>query len=129
MTYTELYHKLIQCGSLVLMDIPPLQPPYLRWYNENARCDYHSDNRRHSTEDYTALKRRVHDFIKGGALIFEDEDIPNVNGNPLSDHQKPKINAVDNDPELQFEKNVKAISMPMETMYETLLKVGMLDEE
>ena len=32
--------------------------PYPRWYNENARCDYHSDNRGHSTEDYKAPKRR-----------------------------------------------------------------------
>ena len=55
MTYTELYPKLIQLGSLVPMDIPPMQPPYPKWYNKNARCDYHSDNRGHSTEDCTAL--------------------------------------------------------------------------
>ena len=80
MTYTELYPKLVQCGSLVPMDIPPMQPPYPRWYNENVRCDYHSGNRGHSTEDCIALKRRVHDLIKAGALAFDDEDIPNVNG-------------------------------------------------
>ena len=41
----------------------------------------------------------------------------------------PKINAVDNDPELQIEKDVKAICMPMETVYEALLKASILDEE
>ena len=61
MTYTELYPKLVQLGSLVPMDIPLMQPSYPRWYNENARCDYHSDNRGHSTEDYIVLKRRVQD--------------------------------------------------------------------
>ena len=86
MTYTELYPKLVQLGSLVPMDIPPMQPPYPRWYNENARCDYHSDNRGHSTEDCTALKRRVHDLIKVEALAFDDDDVPDVNRNPLSDH-------------------------------------------
>ena len=86
MTYIELYSKLIQCGSLVPMDIPPLQPLYPRWYNENARCDYNSGNKGHSTEDCTSLKRRVHNLIKIGALTFEDKDVPNVNGNPLSDH-------------------------------------------
>ena len=30
MIYIELYPKLIQCGSLVPMDIPPMQPPYPR---------------------------------------------------------------------------------------------------
>ena len=78
MTYTKLYPKLVQCGSLVPMDIPPMQPIYLIWYNENARYDYHSDNRGHSTEDCIALKRSVHDLIKTEALTFDDEDIPNV---------------------------------------------------
>ena len=71
MTYTELYSKLVQLRSLVLMDIPPIQPLYPRWYNENACCDYHSGNRGHSTEDCTALKRKVHDLIKAGALAFK----------------------------------------------------------
>ena len=60
-----------------------MQPPNPRWYNENARCDYHFGNRGHSTEDFTALKRRVHDLIKAGALAFDDEDISDVNRNPL----------------------------------------------
>ena len=86
MTYIELYPKLVQLGSLVPMDIPLMQLPYPRWYNENARCDYHSCNRGHSTEDCTALKRKVHDLIKAGALAFDNEDILDVNKNPLSDH-------------------------------------------
>ena len=85
-TYIELYPKLVQCDSLVLMDIPLMQPPYPKWYNENARCDYHSGNKGHSTKDCTALKRRVHNLIKARALTFEDEDVPNVNENPLSDY-------------------------------------------
>ena len=129
MTYTELYPKLVQLGSLVQMDIPPMQPPYPRWYNENARCDYHSGNRGHSTEDCTALKRRVHDLIKAGALAFDDDDVPDVNRNPLPDHQRPKINAIGNDPELQIEKDVRAVRMPMGIMYEALFKAEMLNEE
>ena len=30
---------------------------------------------------------------------------------------------------MQVEKNVKDVFMPMETVYEALLKVGMMDEE
>ena len=106
-----------------------MQPPYPKWYNENARCDYHSDNRGHSTEDCTALKRRVHDLIKAGTLAFDDDDVPDVNRNPLSDHQRPKINAIGSDPELQIEKDAKAVRMPMEIVYEALFKAKMLDEE
>ena len=100
MTYTELYPKLVLLRSLVPIDIPPIQPPYLRWYNENAHCDYHSSNRGHSMEDYTALKRRVYDLIKVGALAFDDEDVLNVNRNPLPDHQRSKINAIVSDSKL-----------------------------
>ena len=122
MTYTELYPKLVQLGSLVPMDIPPMQPPYPRCYNENAHCDY-------STDDYIALKRRVHDLIKAEALAFDDDDVPNVNRNPFSDHQRPKINVIGRDPELQIEKNARAVRMPMETVYKALFKAEMLDEE
>ena len=89
-TYTELYLKLIQGGMLVPMSIPPIRPPYPRWYNENASCDYHSGNRRHSLKDCTTLKWRVCEFIKKRELTFEDEDIPNVNGNPLPNHGGPR---------------------------------------
>ena len=106
-----------------------MQPLYLIWYNENIRCDYHSGNRGHSTEDCTTLKRRVHYLIKAGALAFDDEDVPDVNRNPLSDYQRPKINAVESDPELLVEEGVRAVYMPMETVYEALLKAEMLDEE
>ena len=129
MTYTELYPKLVQLGFLVLIDIPPMQPPYLRWYNENAQYDYHSGNRGHSIEDCTALKRRVHDLMKAGALAFDDEDIPDVNRNPLTDHQRPKVNAVESDLELLVEKDATAIRMSMKTVYEALLKAEMLEEE
>ena len=90
MTYTELYPKLIQSSLLEPISISPIRPPYPKWYKENASCDYHSSNRRHSLEDYTALKWRVSDFIKKRELTFEDEDVPNINGNPLPNHGDQK---------------------------------------
>ena len=80
-------------------------------------------------EDCTALKRRVHDLIKAGALAFDDEDVSDVNKNPLLDHQRPKINAVKSDPELLVKKDARAVRMFMEMVYEALLKAGMLEEE
>ena len=80
-------------------------------------------------EDCITLKRRVHDLIKVGALAFDDEDVPDVNRNHLPDYQRPKINAVDSDLELQIKKDVKVICMLMGTVYEALFKAGMLEEE
>ena len=62
-------------------------------------------------------------------MTFDNEDIPDVNRNPLSDHQRPKVNAVESDPELLVEKDARAVCMSMETVYEALLKPGMLEEE
>ena len=62
-------------------------------------------------------------------MAFNDEDIFNVNKNPLSDHQRPKVNAVERDLELLVEKDARAVRMSMETVYEALLKAGMLEEE
>ena len=62
-------------------------------------------------------------------MAFHDDDIPDVNRNPLPDHQRPKINAIGSDPKLKIEKDAKAVRMPMETVYEALFKAEMLDEE
>ena len=69
------------------------------------------------------------DLIKAGALAFDDKDVLDVNRNLLPDHQRPKINTIGNDPELQIEKDVKAVCMPKEIVYKALLKAGTLNEE
>ena len=126
MTYTELYPKLIQGGMLVPVSIPPIRPPYPRWYNENGSCEYHFGNREHSLEDCTALKWRVSEFIKKGELTFEDEDIPNVNENPLPNHGGHKVNAVEDSEDLQVKRDVKDVRMPMRLVHEALVKAGRL---
>ena len=62
-------------------------------------------------------------------MAFDDEDIPDVNRNPLPDHQRPKVNTIESDLELLVEKDVRTVRMSMETVYEDLLKAGMLEEE
>ena len=62
-------------------------------------------------------------------MAFDDDDVPDVNRNPLPNHQRPKINAIGSDPELQIEQDVKAVHMPMGTVYEALFKAEMLDEK
>ena len=124
MTYTKLYPKLVRGGILSPVDIPPLQPPYPRWYNENVHYDYHSGNRGHSTKNCTTLKRKVQDLIKKGELTFEDEDVPNVNRNPLPNHDGSKVNAVESSEKMQVKRSVKDVCMPMKLVHEVLVKAG-----
>ena len=111
---------------MVPINIPPIRPPYPRWYNENASCDYHSGNRGHSLEDCTALKWRVSELIKREELTFEDEDVLNVNENPLPNHKGPKVNAVKNGQEMQVKRDARDVCMPMDLVYEALVKADRL---
>ena len=122
MTYTELYPKLIQYGLLEQVSIPLIRPPYPRWYKKNASCDYHSGNRGHSLEDCTALIWRVNNFIKRGELTFEDEDVSNVNRNPLPNYGGLKVNAVKSSQEMQVKRDVRDVCMPMRLVYKALVK-------
>ena len=127
MTYTELYPNLVQDGLLSPVDIPPLQPPYPRWYNENVHCDYHSSNRGHSTKNCTTLKRKVQNLIKKGKLTFKDKDISDVIRNSFPNHGRPKVNAVESSEKMQVKRSVKDVRMPMKLVHEVLVKAGRLE--
>ena len=127
MIYTKLYPKLIQGGLLIPVSILPIRPLYPKRYNENASCDYHYGNKGHSFEDCIALKWRVNELIKKEELTFEDEDVPNVNGNPLPNHEGPKVNAVESSQEMQVKSDVRDVCMPMGLVYKALVKASRLE--
>ena len=89
-TYRELFPQLVANNMVTPVQVTPLQPPYPKWYNSDAHCDYHSGAARHTTENCTALKYKVRDLIKKGELSFEITDEPNVNANPLPNHAGAK---------------------------------------
>ena len=60
-------------------------------------------------------------------MTFEDEDIPNVNENPLSNHGGPRVNAMESSLEMQVKRNVKDVRMSMKLVHEVIIKVGKLE--
>ena len=79
-----------------------------------------------TTKNCTALKRKVQDLIKKGELTFEDEDILDVNRNPLSNHGRPRVNAVESSEEIQVQRSIKDVCMPMRLVHEVLVKASRL---
>ncbi|TYK27810.1 uncharacterized protein E5676_scaffold749G00390 [Cucumis melo var. makuwa] len=129
MTYTELLPQLIQNRQLSPIPMIPIQPPYLKWYDSNARCDYQAEGVRHSTENYLALKRKVQSLINAGWLSFKKSgEKPNVNENPLPNHENPKVNVVDRLVE-KCKNEVHEIMMPMEELFEGIFKAGYVSQE
>ena len=61
-------------------------------------------------------------------LTFEDEDIPNVNENPLPNHGGSKVNVMESSQDLQVKRDVKDVCMPMRLVYEALVKAGHLKD-
>ena len=52
----------------------PVQPPFPKSYDANARCEYHGGGVGHSTERCLALKHKVQNLIDAGWLTFEEVD-------------------------------------------------------
>jgi len=59
MTYTELLPDLLKSALVAICPARTIQPPYPRFYDANAKCEYHSGEIGHSTENCRAFKYKV----------------------------------------------------------------------
>ncbi|KAA3472715.1 CAP-Gly domain-containing linker protein 1-like [Gossypium australe] len=53
------------------------QPPYPKWYDTKAQCEYHARITGHSIENCIAFKKLVERFIEMGIVKFNDSSEPN----------------------------------------------------
>ena len=97
-------------GHIKPVQLPPLTPPFPRWYNTHVRCDYHAGNPGHSTENCIALKRKVQDLIKDGKLKVGDLGRPvEVKDSSRTKSEMPKL-----EEETPKEANIGKTTMPKE---------------
>ena len=123
MSYTKLFPRLIQEQLVSRVPVDPIMPPYPRWYDPNASCDYHYGIKGHSIENCTALKRRVQALVKARYLNFNFNKGmgPNITGNPLPNHPEPKINALNEDCGLKVKDRIDEVKMCMDNVFEVLV--------
>ena len=125
-TYTELLPDLL-CNALVaICPMKPLEPPYPKYFDVNATCDYHGGAIGHSTEKCLSYKHKVQASIDSGWLKFQ-ENKPNIKVS-LSGHDNASINAIDLEGH-QLLKNVSEIKSSRKFIFEALLTVGLLEGE
>ncbi|KAJ9175648.1 hypothetical protein P3X46_014185 [Hevea brasiliensis] len=55
---SEIYRYLVGINQIVPVPLDPIQPPYPRWYDATARCEYHGGAQGHSTDNCGALRGR-----------------------------------------------------------------------
>ena len=53
-----------------IISAKPKKPPYPKWYDLSARCEYHGEVQGHSTESNTPLKDKVQALIDAGLAKF-----------------------------------------------------------
>ncbi|XP_016749728.1 uncharacterized protein [Gossypium hirsutum] len=87
---TELYQSLFDAHAIAPFHLKPLQPPYPKWYDANAKCEYYTGISGHSIENCTGFKKAMEKLIKMGVVKFDDT--PNTE-NPLPNHGDQGVNA------------------------------------
>ena len=122
-TYIELLPKLIQGQLIARVSLTPMEPPYPRWYDANATCDYHYGIKDHSTENCLSLKNQVQALKNAGLINFgyNKDGVPNIISNPLPNHSEPKINAISISFMGERKTHVRNIATPLEVVYEKLV--------
>ncbi|XP_040932151.1 uncharacterized protein [Gossypium hirsutum] len=82
-TYRELYQSLYDAHAVASFHLKSLQLSYPKWYNANAKCEYHAGISGHSIENCTGFKKVVERLIKIGVVKFNST--PDTES-PLPDH-------------------------------------------
>ena len=80
----------------------------------------------HSTENCVALKNQVQNLKNTGYVNFSynKDGVPNIISNPLSNHSRPKINAISENFMGGRKAYVRNIATPLGVVYEKLAQVG-----
>jgi len=126
-TYTELLLDLLRNALVAICLMKPLQPPYPKNFDINAKCDYHEGAIGHSIERCLSFKHKVQALIDLGWLKFQ-EDKPNIEANPFSRYGNASINTIDLNGH-KLVKNVGQIQSSRRFIFEALLTAGLLEGE
>ena len=92
--YSELFPKLLKSYLITPIHLPPLEPPFPRWYDSNAHCDFHCGNPKHSIENCTLFKNRVQDFIQAGLLKSKTSNEQRNDGSQFSSFSKGRTSVM-----------------------------------
>ncbi|XP_017609601.1 uncharacterized protein LOC108455565 [Gossypium arboreum] len=106
--------------------LEPLQPPYPKWYDTNAQCEYHAGITGHSIENCTAFKKVIKRLIKVGIVRFDDPATPNVAGNPLPNHTDQGVNGISEGLNRKTKYEMAEVRTPLRRVWKEMAKRGLI---
>ncbi|XP_052487927.1 uncharacterized protein LOC128041677 [Gossypium raimondii] len=101
-----------------------LQPPYPKWYDANAQCDYHAGTTGHSIENCTAFKRLVERLIGMGVVKFDDSTKAE---NPLPNHTDGGVNMMGEDRRINVD--IADVKTSLRWIWKEMVKRGLIVSE
>ncbi|XP_040945790.1 uncharacterized protein [Gossypium hirsutum] len=125
-TYRELYQNLFDAHVVSPFYLKPMQPPYPKWYDANAQCEYHTGTKGNSIETCTAFKKLVEKLINLGIVKIGDSSGPNVAENLLPNHDNKGVNTIIESGRKRVKANVAEIRTPLEWVWEQMVKRGLI---
>ncbi|XP_016673273.1 uncharacterized protein [Gossypium hirsutum] len=128
-TYRELYQNLFNAHVVSLFYLRPMQPPFLKWYDTNAQCEYHAGITGHSIENCTAFKKVVERLIKMDIVKLDDPSGPNVAGNLLPDHTDKGVNAIAEGGSKRIKADVMEVRTPLKCVWEQMVCRGLITQD
>ncbi|XP_052883476.1 uncharacterized protein LOC108451439 [Gossypium arboreum] len=129
MTYRELYENLFNAHVVSLFYLKPMQPPFPKWYDVNAQCEYHTGIPGHTIENCTAFKKIVERFIKMGIVKFDDPTGPNVAGNPLPSHSDKVVNGIDENEGKRTKMEISEVKTPLSWVWKQVVNRGLIKKD
>ncbi|XP_040944254.1 uncharacterized protein [Gossypium hirsutum] len=126
MSYKELYQRLFNAHVVSPFYLEPLQPPYPKWYNANAQCDYQAGIVGHSIEHCMAFKKLVERLI--GLSVVKLDDSPKTE-NPLPDHNG--VNMIGGSMGRRIKEDVAEVKIPLRWVWRKMVerRLFVLDSE
>ncbi|XP_052490838.1 uncharacterized protein LOC128043069 [Gossypium raimondii] len=124
MSYRELYRNLFDAHVFSPFYLKPLQPPYPKWYDANAQCDYHAGITGHSIENCTAFKKLVERLIGMGVVKFDEATKAE---NPLPNHTDSGINMMGEDRKVKAD--IADVKTPLRWVWKEMVKRGLITSE
>ncbi|XP_040955986.1 uncharacterized protein [Gossypium hirsutum] len=124
MSYRKLYRNLFDAHVVSPFYLKPLQPPYPKWYDANAQCDYHAGITGHSIENCTAFKKLVERLIGMGVVKFDDATKAE---NLLPDHTDGGVNMVSED--RRIKADIADVKTPLRRVWKEMVKRGLIVSE
>ncbi|XP_016690606.1 uncharacterized protein [Gossypium hirsutum] len=124
MSYRELYQNLFDVHVVSPFYLKPLQPPYPKWYDANAQCDYHAGITGYSIENCTAFKKLVERLIGMGVVKFDEATKVE---NPLPNHTDSGINMMGKDRKIKAD--IADVKTPLRWVWKEMVKRGLIVSE